>query len=159
MMVFNYNRVKNILDNFYHDCQSYKKEKGVDLCKYVNADLLEKAFDDALKNYRKYSDKFGITIKSECAFKILSWTAYFLAEELIKQQLFYEAIDILSVAANRMKIILEQDNKDINISSIKKTIKMVFCELTGKPEIGLGRNGFYMVFRTIAYNKNVLPRQ
>ena len=41
----------------------------------------------------------------------------------------------------------------------KKTIKMVFCELTGKPEIGLGRNGFYMVFRTIAYNKNVLPRQ
>lgn len=36
---------------------------------------------------------------------------------------------------------------------------MVFCELINKPEIGLGRNGFYMVFRTIAYNKNVLPRQ
>lgn len=29
MMVFNYNRVKNILDNFYHDCQSYKKEFAI----------------------------------------------------------------------------------------------------------------------------------
>lgn len=157
MLSFNANRVKSILDVFYDDCYAYQKKKGLDLCRHINAELLEKAFDDAFENYRQYSDKFGISIKSECAFKILSWTAYFLADEFIERKMPVEAGAILTVASNRMKILLKQENKDINKSSIEKTIKMVFCELINKPEIGLGRNGFYIVFRTIAYNNNVKP--
>lgn len=93
---------------------------GLDLCRHINTELLEKAFDDAFENYRQYTDKFGISIKSECAFKILSWTAYFLADEFIKRKMLVEAGAILTVASNRMKILLKQENKDINKSSIEK---------------------------------------
>lgn len=150
-------RIKIALDIFYDDCVAYGEQQNIKLASYINTDELVDAIDRAFANYRKYSDEFGITIQNECIYKVLSWSAYFLAKAFVGVNKRMQAYSVLLVAADRMKFYLDLNNKNINSDSIQKAIDMVMCELTDNPEIGLGCNGFYMVFRTIAYNNNVKP--
>lgn len=86
----------------------------------------------------------------ECPYKILSWSGYILCQELWKFNK-RKAIKILCTSTLAMEIFLKKQSVIVNKEIQIKAIKMVISELEGKPNVGIGMNGFYMIFRTLSY--------
>mgnify|MGYP004626219523 FL=1 len=54
-----------------------------------------------------------------------------------------------------MDILLKKQLVEINQEIQIKAVKMVISELEGKANVGIGMNGFYMIFRALSSYRNL----
>lgn len=131
----------NILNDF---CHLYE----LDIPEALQETLLE----EVVGQYYDHTAEYGISVSGVCPYKILSWFGYILAQKLWNNNNKEYAIKILSASILAMEFFLKKEGlQEVNQEIQIKTIKMVRSELNGKVNLGIGMNGFYMIFRTLSY--------
>ena len=114
-------------------------------------------FKHVLEQYIKHSQRYGIDVTDTCPYKILAWSGYIFADSIYSDDSQSRTSAKLSISAAivAMHRLLKNEDLEIENSFLKKVLRMVLSEIRGsktrKPndcQLGLGMNGFYMVFRT-----------
>ncbi|TKX32439.1 hypothetical protein [Campylobacter aviculae] len=147
---FNFDEVANLIDIWNEFCKLYELEIPDKAQEFILESVISQYYDHVIEH--------GVSVKGVCPYKILSWSGYILCENLWKTNKDY-AIKILSASILAMDFLLEKEymktHKEIQI----KVINMVRSELEGKTNVGLGMNGFYMVFRAISYQNSLFKQK
>lgn len=110
---------------------------------------LKKIFDQ----YAKHIFNHKLNVNGACPYKIISWLSYTLAENEFANNKKLAMIYI-EVGISMMRKMLKEAGKELNADSEKKLISMVNAELENNHHVGIGKNGLYTAFRTLAYNNN-----
>lgn len=119
--------------------------------------------DKALNHYVNYAIKHNLEPEDICPYKIISWYGYFLAQHtyFINKSL---AVKVISIAIACMQIILEKEEVFLERDFIKGVLRMVLLDISSSKKspyglisesnkLGIGLNGFYMVFKTASICK------
>lgn len=141
---FNFVQVSNLI-NILNEC--YKEYYALRIPDETQNLILRKV----IAQYYDHITEYGVVVSGVCPYKILSWSGYILCQELWKVNKRDGAIKILNTSILAMEIFLKKQSVKINKEIQIKAIKMVISELEGKTNVGIGMNGFYMIFRTLSY--------
>lgn len=138
--VFDFNHIAEMI-NYLSDLalEAY----DVELTKEARENIVE----SVLSHYHDHVMAYNITVQGSDPYKLLAWSGVFIYETLINSDKDI-AIKFLScsvVALNRM--LIETGKKALPEWYLRKSLKMVLSEYTGKQNLGLGRNGLYMAFK------------
>ena len=147
---FNFVQVSNLI-NILNDC--YKNYYKLEIPETTQNLILRKV----IAQYYDHITEYRVVVSGVCPYKILSWSGYILCQELWRFNKRDEAIKILITSILAMEIFLKEQSVIVNKEIQIKAIKMVISELEGKVNIGIGMNGFYMIFRTLSYCSNDTP--
>lgn len=145
--------------------ESYAKGSEKHQADMIFANEFSKNFyDKVLDHYVSYAIKHNLAPEDLCPYKILSWYGYFLAQHtyFINKSL---SVKVISTAIACMQIILEKEEVFLERDFIKGIVRMVLLEISVSKKspyglisennkLGIGINGFYMVFKTASVCKN-----
>lgn len=145
---FNFVEVSNLM-NMLND--SYKRYYKLEMPDDMQDLILRKV----IAQYYDHITEYKVVVGGTCPYKILSWSGYILCQELWRVNKRDEAIKILSASILTMDILLKKQSVEINQEIQIKAIKMVRSELENKPNVGIGMNGFYMIFRALSCYRNL----
>ncbi|ECL9466494.1 TPA: hypothetical protein R8P70_000267 [Campylobacter jejuni] len=143
---FNFDEVVSLIDIWNEFCRLY----GLEMPDKLQENILEQV----IRQYYDHVIEHGVSVKSVCPYKMLSWGGYILCRILWNYNKDY-AIKILSASILAMDFLLEKEYKKTHKEIQIKVINMIKSELEGKTNVGLGMNGFYMIFRSISYQNSL----
>lgn len=125
-------------------CKFYKEKYKVEL---VKGKYVKNALVKTIRHYLAYLKEFDCKLTSVDFYKTYTWFSYSLAEELHSKDMRYR---VLTVAIFQISWQLKR-NKGINMNNdiLKKILKLVQNELDGNKDVGMGKNGFYMVMKNL----------
>lgn len=119
--------------------------------------------DKTLDHYVNYAIKHSLAPEDICPYKIISWYGYFLAQHtyFINKTL---SVKVMSTAIACMQIILEKEDVTLDRDFIKGVLRLVLLDIASSKKspyglisennkLGMGINGFYMVFKTASISK------
>lgn len=118
-------------------------------------DIQDLILRKVIAQYHDHITEYGVVVSGVCPYKILSWSGFILCQELWRVNKRDEAIKILSASILTMDILLKKQLVEINQEIQIKAVKMVISELEGKANVGIGMNGFYMIFRALSSYRNL----
>lgn len=127
------------------------------------SELSKNLADKVIEHYINYTKKHNIAIEDTCPYKVLSWYGYLLTEHtyFVNRTL---AVKVISTAIACMQIILEKEEIVLDKNFIKGVLRMTLLEISAtkknsytytndNAKLGIGMNGFYMVFKTASICK------
>lgn len=155
-VVILFNMFKNTFEKSYIEIN---KDRNITITIPPNLEneILKKVF----QQYCNHAQSYHVEVTDVCPYKILAWSGYILAERVYDAsnelgQIF--ALQALSSSIIAMLKILSIEGVTIEESFHKKALEMVLAEIKGNKhkddekkrytQLGLGMNGFYMMFRT-----------
>lgn len=162
---FDITKIYSLIDFFKTTfCESYvqnndKHYTDIIFANELTANLTEKVID----HYFKYACKHNVALDELCPYKIISWYGYLLSEHtyFVNRTL---AVKVISTAIACMQIILEKEGVSLDKHFIKGVLRMALLEISASKKgslinssdnakLGIGLNGFYMVFKTASICK------
>lgn len=123
----------------------------------ISSMLEEAIFEQVIEQYVDHSQRYNIDVTDVCPYKFLAWSGYMLANNVYSNDTLSRTFAKLSIytAIIAMRRLLKEDGVKIENSFLKKVLRMVLSEIRGSKtgsfndcQLGLGMNGFYMMFRT-----------
>ncbi|MBX7491263.1 hypothetical protein [Helicobacter turcicus] len=138
---FNFDEMSDLINILNDFLSLYELEMGEVAEEFV----LEKV----ISQYYDHTMEYGVLVSGVCPYKILAWSGYILCQKLWENNKDY-AVKILSASILAMEFFLEKEGVKVNQEIQIKTIKMIKSELNGKAQLGIGMNGFYMIFRALS---------
>ena len=125
------------------------------------SDLSRILADRVLEQYVNYAQRHNLAIEDVCPYKILSWYSYMLADHVYTANKPL-AVKVISTAIGCMQIILEKEGVKLDNAFTRGVLRMIILEIAISKRrlvkdvnntLGLGLNGFYMVFKTASICK------
>lgn len=120
------------------------------------SDLSRMLADKVLEQYINYAQRHNLAIEDVCPYKIISWYSYMLADHIYLANKSL-AVKVISTAIGCMQIILEKEGVKLENAFTRGVLRMIILEIAiskrrlvkdTSNSLGLGLNGFYMVFKT-----------
>lgn len=153
--VFDFQEMADLINIFNEFCLLYELEIGQEAQEHLLEEVLSQYYDHVVE--------YGVSVSGVCPYKILAWSGYILCKNAWNTNKDY-ALKLLSASVLAMSFFLEKEAKEekykINQEIQIKAIKMLISELEGKSNIGIGMNGFYMIFRSLSYQYDrILERE
>ena len=140
--------LEKILNPFYatlQKCSHFTPDKN------IQAKIIRSVYS----KYFKYKIAYKISVNSFCAYKIIAWYGFSLAE-FYKYKGDINKIEpiVKSTCATLLYYLKNDVDANFDNDFVKKIKNMVIAELNGNAGLGLGANGLYMTFRALSYHKN-----
>lgn len=151
----NKERVTAMIIEFHNMCE----KKGV----IIPDDYRTEGIENIIVFYEKYLDTHKQKLVAFDYYKIISWYAVSIAQKMFN---FFKDKNIqndnwfkvIMLAIWRMIEELEEcENRTISKNYMKKIIAMVACEIKNETDLGIGKNGLYMIMliaRIVQINTN-----
>lgn len=141
---FNFNQISDLINVLNEFLGHYQLE--------ISEKAQEFILSEVVSQYYDHTTEYGVRVSGVCPYKILAWSGYILCKNLWNHNKDH-AIKILSASILAMDFFLQKESIQVNQEIQIKTIRMIQSELKGKTQLGIGMNGFYMIFRALSLSK------